>query len=473
MPNSTMCALPWLNLNTTPQGQVKLCCNITKQQHMITKRVNDTDVLMDWGYDDLDSIWNGEYMRETRDNMLSGRPNSACTVCYKQEALGNTSPRQSANVENAGLLSMDLTNTASLPTSFELRTSTRCNLQCKTCWAGSSNLIAAQQKHSIEWARLPIGDPWHMELPGWMRNNWQAEDQLLERGYASERISLDNFRLITPSLKRLYITGGEPTMDSNLHLYLQELINANNTACNVSFTTNCTLWNHKLMSRLSRFTNTEVQLSIDGHEAVNDFIRQGSAWHDVTNNVARYLRDTNITDIKIYTVISALNALHLEPLLEWVINTVNLHGRKVIWFPIILESPGHQQVTVLPLESRLTAAALLDKKFNTVDWPEYNCIYRNGIEHTLRALRDSSKTIDNDGLFKLRQQLNYQDAVRKRLEDTEVTWPVVLSNLHVAIDKVEDTQFYRETADLSPAARRILHEQWKNKSENKDYGNGS
>ena len=473
--SDTWCALPWVNLNTTPQGQVKLCCNITYQKHMITQRVDGIDIPMDWSRDDLDSVWNGAYMRNTRDNMLSGRPNGACTVCYKQEALGNTSPRQHANAEHIELRAADLKNTAVFPTSFELRTSTRCNLQCKTCWSGSSNLIAEQQQRSLKWNSLPADDPHYMKLPLWLRDVLIKEDQShaasADFNYVRQRNSIDNFKLMAPGLQRLYITGGEPTMDANLHLYLQELIAAGNTSCHVSFTTNCTLWNTKLMSRLAKFDNTEVQLSVDGHGSVNDLIRQGSAWHEVTANIARYLSDPGTRTIKIYTVISALNALHLEPLLEWVINTVNLHGRKVIWFPIILESPGHQQVTVLPLASRLAAADRLDAKFNAADWPEIDCIYRNGLAHTLRAIRDTALPVEGDGLFKLLQQLNYQDAVRNRLVgNATLPWYTILPNLHATIDAQLDAQFDHETIGLSITAKKLLYSQWKLAATTKEYG---
>lgn len=473
--NDTWCALPWVNLNTTPQGQIKLCCNITYQQHMITKRVDGVDVPMDWSRDDLDSIWNGKYMQDTRDNLLSGRPNGACTVCYKQEALGNTSPRQSANAEHDTLQATDLKNTAAFPTSFELRTSTRCNLQCKTCWSGSSNLIAEQQQRSLKWDRLPTNHPDYMKLPQWLRDIWVKEDQLhaasSDFNYVSQRNSIDNFKLIAPGLQRLYITGGEPTMDSTLHLYLQELIAAGNTACHVSFTTNCTLWNPKLMSRLAKFNNTEVQLSVDGHGDVNDLIRQGSIWHEVAANVNRYLSDPDIRTIKIYTVISALNALHLDSLLEWVINTVNLHGRKVVWFPIILESPGYQQVTVLPLLSRLAAADQLDQKFNVRDWPEIDCLYRNGLDHTLRALRDTAQPIEGDGLFKLHQLLTYQDNIRSRQAGNMTQmWTTTLFNLHATIDAQLDKQFDREMAGLSVIDKQSMYKQWKIAAINREYG---
>ena len=428
----SFCALPWTNINTTPQGRVKLCCNISDQHHV---RVADRSA--DWSRHSLQEIWNGAHMQEVRQSMLQGKTVSDCEICYRQERLGNTSPRQSANA--AAKIKSDLSTTASLPTSFELRTSTRCNLQCMTCWSGSSKLIAQQRQLSLGWDQLAESDAWHLRLPQWLRDSWQQEldhVQAVPGDYVSSSTSLANFRELAPGLERLYITGGEPTMDASIPRYLDALLDAGNHSCHVSFTTNCTLWNAKLMRRLARFAHTEVQLSVDGHGTANEFIRHGSHWHEVTENVRRYLQEPSIQTIKIYTVISAFNCLELEPLLSWIINTVNLQGRKVTWFPIILDSPHHQRVSVLPLEARLAAADRLTKVFTEQQWPEHTCCYRDGLAHCLRALRDPETTASAEGRHKLRERLFYDWHQRRRLDAIKPAdyWNSVLPNLAAALD---------------------------------------
>ena len=434
--DSTWCALPWTNINTTPQGQVKLCCNITHPRDVIMI----SDQPADWSRDHLQQIWNGNHLRSVRDSMLSNQKVDYCAVCYKQEALGNLSPRLSANKYHSELAQRQLTNTADLPSSFELRTSTRCNLRCATCWAGSSDQIARQRKQSLEWAALPSDDPWHLRMPSWLLNSWQQEaDQVdANRGnYVSKPLSISNFRLLAATLQRLYITGGEPTMDSNIDDYLDLLLEAGNTDCSVSFTTNCTLWNPKLISRMAAFPRSEVQLSIDAHGSANDRIRQGSQWHEVTDNVRRYLTSGQLGTIKIYTVISAMNCLELEPLLEWMINTVNLHATPVTWSPIILESPGFQSLHSLPREARLAAADSLESKFNTRDWPQHFCTYADGLAHALRALRDPSVTVDTEGWFKLRESLDYEDSLSHKLNGAETAgWKSQLPALSAVIDQL-------------------------------------
>ena len=345
--------------------------------------------------------------------MLNNQQVSHCAVCYRQEALGNISPRISANRQHAHLMASDLSNISALPTSFELRTSTRCNLRCTTCWAGSSDQIHRQHQQSLEWDALPHTDAWFLRMPSWLRHSWQQEADMVtatDHNYVSKPHSIDNFRSLAATLRKLYVTGGEPTMDANIH--------------------------PKLMSRMAEFPHSEVQLSVDAHGIANDRIRQGSHWHEVTDTVNRYL-DSNLGTIKIYTVISAMNCLELEPLLEWMINTVNLHARPVTWSPIILESPGYQSLQSLPTEARLGAAASLEARFNHTDWPQHFCDYAEGLNHVLRALRDPTVTTDTEGWFKLRERLDYDDAVLRRLNGANsASWQSQLPALAAVMDQL-------------------------------------
>ena len=435
--SSTWCVLPWTNINTTPQGQIKLCCNITHPRDVLLA----DGTALDWSTHSLDEIWNGDHLRAVRQQMLLGQAVSSCEVCYKQEALGNQSPRLSALRETTVQAQHCEPVARDLPTSFELRTSTRCNLSCSSCWAGSSDQIAVARRKSLEWAAHDTSDPWYLAMPEWLRTAWAAEQDLTQSdtGYANRQTSMANFEQLAPGLQRLYVTGGEPTMDNNLYKYMEALLAAGNTSCHVSFTTNCTLWNPKLMQRLGQFTNTEVQLSVDAHGAANDFIRQNSKWHEVTANVDRYLSTDSLTTIKFYTVISALNCLELSPLLEWIINTVNSHGRPAIWFPIVLESPAHLRVTALPLAVRLAAADLLEQQFTSEQWPPHCCDYQHGLRHCLAALRDPEQMPVDDGIHKLREWLFYDWHMRRRYAHDRPTqyWNFVLPQLAQALEWTE------------------------------------
>ena len=52
------CTLPWLNLNTNPNGNIKLCCSITLDTFVSNKNAKSYNL----GYQDIDEIWDSIYM---------------------------------------------------------------------------------------------------------------------------------------------------------------------------------------------------------------------------------------------------------------------------------------------------------------------------------------------------------------------------------------------------------------------------
>jgi sulfatase maturation enzyme AslB (radical SAM superfamily) len=341
MQSNSICALAWRNINTTPQGQCKLCCNIS--DNIVIR--NDDATPVKWNTQSLDEIWNGRYMQSIRQQMLAGNVVDDCRVCNSIEQSGNPSPRTHANKEYADTLTSELHGVAaSMPDSLELRLSTVCNLQCVTCWSGSSSKVAEERAHAIK----------HTALPQWLEEDWRNETATYyaDTGYINAAQSKDNFRRIAPTLKRLYITGGEPTMDANIYQYLDILLDAGNINCHISFTTNCTVWNYKLLDRLAKFNNTEVQISIDGLTQVDEYIRYPTVWGEKVRNFEKYLRHDVAKTLKIYTVVSALNYNSIEPLIQWLIYMAEDHSKNIIWYPIILDFPHYLSAKVIPLEHR-------------------------------------------------------------------------------------------------------------------------
>jgi len=411
----TFCSLPWRNLNTTPMGQCKLCCNITDFKVLYAEgaeRHGQAQRALNWAKDQMDTIWNGAHMQDVRHKMLSGQQVDDCGECYDIEAAGQQSPRQAAlrdwPMDPRGITPV----TDTLPQSLELRLSTRCNLRCLTCWSGSSDQIAAERM-------AHRSDP---TVPEWLRKEWAIDININlenDRGFDSDPDyvgrdqSMQNFLQLAPTLTKLYITGGEPTMDANIYRYLDALADCGNTACHVSFTTNCTLWNPKLMAALSRFAHNEVQLSIDGHEAVGEFIRYPTKWSDVHANVQRYLSSPSIHSVRVFTVFSALNAHELLPMLRYIINTANRLGKTVVWWPIQLSFQRYQRVQVLQEQHRWQIAEQLTEGLaDQSQWHETHCHYREGLAQVLAALAEPCDTQASADRRRLAQHLDTMDRLR-------------------------------------------------------------
>src|SRR5262245_53767185 len=84
------CVLPWLHLALFPEGSAKLCC-------VAGSCVSSGGDPLSLQTDTLEEIWNSEYLRSVRRDMLAGRPVAHCSVCYTAEKTGASSHRLQHN----------------------------------------------------------------------------------------------------------------------------------------------------------------------------------------------------------------------------------------------------------------------------------------------------------------------------------------------------------------------------------------
>lgn len=240
----------------------------------------------------LDDIWNSEYVRTRRKQILNGEWPSDCWYCERQEDKKLTSPRQQYNkswmsreiaqrVEEAR---QNDGHVSTPPSSLEPRPGILCNLKCSMCWSMSSSKIFKERKEYLESG----------EATPYLKNFWKYEVEQAEASdftWADQEQYIENFEKCAPHLKRLYFTGGEPFLIKSNFDRLQYLIDIGHTDLVVSLTTNLTLWNQKYMDILSHFKKVELTVSIDAHGDVNSYVRTPSDWKTVEGNFLRYLKE--------------------------------------------------------------------------------------------------------------------------------------------------------------------------------------
>lgn len=408
----TFCKLPWTNINTTPQGNCKLCCNIADERNIMDWRT--VPRTMDWSQDTLAEIWNGSYMQDVRRKMLRGERVHDCEGCYQAEAMGNVSSRMATNSDEFYTVDGGYDVVARhMPMSFELRLTNRCNLTCHSCWGGSSSRVLELRRDAID-----LNENSELVMPVWLRKTWKGEVDKLSRkdrnyakteDYVTQPTSIENFAGMAPGLRRLYITGGEPTMDRTIHTYLDHLIAVGNHDCFVGWTTNCTLWNEQLMERLGEFRHNELQLSMDAHGEANEYIRRPTMWDDVDSNMRRYLVDPRVKAIKVFTVTGALNAAVLPPLLDYLREACNASGRRAIWWPIQLRFPEWQDIAVLDAAARSAIAADLSLYLDGAQDDDDLLDYRDGLTNVINQLRNAPQVDGHVLRSQLREYLDYSD----------------------------------------------------------------
>ena len=216
-------------------------------------------------------------------------------------------------------------------------------------------------------------------------------------------------------------------MDASIYQYLDMLLDAGNYSCHISFTTNCTLWNYKLMHRLAQFDNTEVQISIDGLSTVDEYIRYPTDWNNKTKNLLQYLKHNVTKTLKVYTVVSALNYDRIGPLLQWLIYLAEDHIKNIIWYPIILDYPQYLSVNVIPLELRQAAMKQLRSELRQIPRGAL-CNFHDGVDYMKSAVLKNET--DTEHQSRLVDWLLVNDKMRNL--DHTIVWPDLVNQLQNA-----------------------------------------
>lgn len=373
------CVLPWLNLHTSPNGYIKLCCSIQYNSYIL----NETDTPFNFGHDSIETIWNSGFMRYVRETHRENKGFSACNECYNVEKISGHSPRQGQNDEWLrrkekdaytaevvdDIAREDVLDLERLPLSLELRLGNLCNLQCVTCYGLSSAPIYDERQ-----AQLNNGDVDSPQL-SWLKKMWVNEKNLVDeadvKNWYETDMFYENFRKIAPKLKRLYTTGGEPTLIKANYKMMQMLLDAGNTDCAIEFTSNMANWNYEFYSRLEKFKNVEIQMSLDGAAEIGSYIRYPSDLNRVKENINKSVEMASTRPnwkVKCYTVLQVLNFRHLLPIWEILREAADAHSKHIDWWPITLYSPPQLSLGAITMEKRLAwlkEFKLLAAEFNS------------------------------------------------------------------------------------------------------------
>jgi len=382
--NKTFCIYPWINFHTTTEGRCKLCCHVYTEDYI---KVGDNDAIV--GHHDIDQIWFGDYMENVRNKMLNGEPVKECSRCYEHELKGIESSREWANKNyfTKQYLSLEY------PKHLELRLGNKCNLKCNSCWSVSSSNLYKERKKIMSIDK---------DIPEWINNQWHHEINIVEsfdfKWFETKEFStfIDK---VSPTLEKLYLTGGEPTLiKANVNV-LNSLIKYNNNSCYVAWTTNLTSWPQEFYESLDFFDSSEVQMSIDGYKSSNTYIRYPTEWDIVEKNFKNALDLPSKVSLKVYFVVQAWNLLDIRKLVTW----LETFERKIDFVPIFLEYPDQLHSTVWPKE-------VIEFIINDLQ-KIYTKRHSNSIERIINYLHDS--IYDKKKITKMKEFIAINDKYRK------------------------------------------------------------
>jgi organic radical activating enzyme len=235
--------------------------------------------LIDYSYrKDVKDIENDPFA-----DIRTGSAPSVCNKCVDAETRGDNSYRQQFNSMKTDALGYQF---------IDIRNSNLCNIKCRTCCSDNSSQWAIELGHSI-----PI----------------KQQDILSYGDY-----------ILTPTVRSIYYTGGEPFINVEHWNILEKLIKLGYSK-NITLTYNSNLTTLKfkqvnILDLWKEFKSVSVIASIDAVGEKFNYIRSGADWNSMKENIVlleSYQKENKNLTLQIACTVSILNIWFVKELLEY------------------------------------------------------------------------------------------------------------------------------------------------------------
>ena len=353
---STFCAAPWFQIRTDSTGNFRACCNMDQSSTEFTGTVN-----FKYPESSADQWLNSDYIQYVRQELSSGNQIKECNKCWQNEKHGEVSLRQISNdtaTKNHGhridqswiksYLRHKTDYTSDLLLSADVKLTNICNFACSMCNPSDSSKIYAhwQQTKDSKWVAYNLSkDPAYLN---------QVRNTFIEK---------NNYQLLkfvieqhTPNIK---VLGGEPLLDTKMIKMLSSIPDQQKQKTALTIVTNGSVSLLDTIEQLGKFDHVHFSVSLDGIGNVQDWIRKGSDWQNIKNNLDQFCNQMPAScSISSQCTVQALTLLHLDQLILWTTQ------RNIPLSVILLNKPKCMSVAAIPDKIRIECYAKLAKLAN-------------------------------------------------------------------------------------------------------------
>ncbi|WP_164848323.1 twitch domain-containing radical SAM protein [Halobacteriovorax sp. HLS] len=318
------CILPFVQLEIQPNGNIFVCCHS-----------NTPEILGNLHEENLEEIWNGPKVKAFQDKFLSGKYDqiSHCKDCFYYEQHNMESWRTKENKNWAKYL--EEINSGKevklkFPKSLSIRISNLCNFSCRSCKPSTSTAWFADAKFLN-----PKGN--------YKKLNCTPADNPLSKQLAP----------YWSEIEHLYFAGGEPLLEKDHYLIIDEVIKYNKSIM-INYDTNFSIlefgkWN--VLDQWNQLESVVVSGSIDGFGPVGEYIRKGLDWPLYIKNWNRIKNECPNVRLKSNFTLSIYNMFHVLDFIEEMQRIELFNGLNEHDFEIsLVEEPSWMSLQALPLE---------------------------------------------------------------------------------------------------------------------------
>lgn len=386
----SFCSVPFVEPYINTFGAFGLCCIEKDLDKNPRTFINQ----------DFNEHWNGEYLRNTRKAMLSGKLPPQCHVCTKHEQVGKQSVRQRRNLRYFGeeeptdsnsevkkilekTSEQGELNISIQPKGLLFSTGRLCQLGCVSCSSTYSSFLEAEFQ-KIGWNE-GFKDKKYPQNVQEKLSQKEIDEVLYE--HLKKNINIISF---------LQVTGGEPLINKKFLDFLDWCVeNEHSTRIVILITTNGMNIQKERLGILKKFKYSIISFSIDGYGALDEYIRYPTKWDHKVKNMF-WLKE-NVNEFIVSSVVYNLNVLGLYTLTEW----LEQNNIKHLFYP--LEEPSFLHCKNLPIELKKIATERVEKikKFSNINI--------EGVDSILNSL---SKNISQNDWEKTKKQISVYKTYR-------------------------------------------------------------
>ena len=364
------CVMPFIHAFVTP-NKISPCCAYSGNLKFNSK----------------EQYWNSDQLKNIQKNFLDNKQDKGCWDCWDKEKRGYSSLRQHSNQIYQSHVD-EIKNGKKFTTPFylDLRLGNLCNLKCRMCVSEWSSQIADEI----------LKNP---------NENWGNDNP-------SEKIIQlddDTWKLLDkwiPYVRRVFMTGGEPTIIKRNLDYIQKIISSGYSKnIELIFTTNATNVNNDFLKLAAQFDKIHFSVSIDGVKELANYIRFPSDWNKIKENL--YSIGQHDVGIAINTTVQWLNMTRLNHMFEFIEEYVASKPKQFagIWFQLV-QHPEYldpmyapkfmKEKAIQDIDKFLNTSVMLnDKKFNNILHGEF----KKSLEQTRDFLTDNIENTKHVDLF--------------------------------------------------------------------------
>lgn len=408
--SSTFCSLPFLNMATKTDGEIKLCCR-SKPMGNINENT-------------FEEIWNSENYKRIRRQLLNNERPKECKACWRLEDVGVTSLRQRMSKKRMDRFPDVLNNLSddfSMPNmirSLEMKMSNLCNLKCRMCHPLDSTQWADDWKH-VHHLMKKYNDSIYDKV-----EKYDVMNKPFINGWEHNKEWWDIFEKFAPYLQDIEFAGGEPLIDPTHYKILDIMLPyADQTI--IKYSTNLTKLQN-VMELWDNFKQVDIFVSMDGVYDVFNYIRQLGDYNMITSNIDKIRDHPKIGIFRAAITFQMYNIMFLPEIFDTIVNEckIGLHSHRVSW-------PQFLDMRVMPEKIKTDIAKNLLSYYDSIDQKGWSDLDKRIAK--VHIMDNHNYLISENMSYLLPEFVEFSDKLDK-VQNVKLTWRDLMPELSEYVD---------------------------------------